>query len=91
MMPSALLFIPLLLAVNLLTVLVFWHDKRRAVAGERRVPESDLLLLALLGGSPGALLARNAFRHKTHKEPFSTMLLLICMIQLGALIGIGIV
>ncbi len=81
--------IPALITVNALTILIFWFDKRRAIAGDRRIRESDLLLLAMIGGSPGALFARRAFRHKTRKEPFSTMLLLICTVQLGALIGLA--
>ena len=79
-----------LLLVNYWTVVRFWQDKMRAQAGERRIPEADLLGLALIGGSPGALLARHIFRHKTRKEPFSTYLLLIVVLQLGALIGLGI-
>lgn len=79
-----------LLLVNCWSVLRFWQDKVRAQAGERRIPEADLLGLALIGGSPGALLARHIFRHKTRKEPFSTYLLLIVVLQLGALIGLGI-
>lgn len=86
-------FLPALIAlavcVNLLTMLLFWMDKRRAIAGERRIPEADLLRLAFFGGSPGALLARRLFRHKTRKQPFSTQLLLIAAIQLGALIGLA--
>lgn len=80
--------ISLLFGVNALTIALFWFDKRRAVAGDRRVPEADLLLLALLGGTPGALFARRVFRHKTRKEPFSTMLLLICVAQIGTIIGL---
>ena len=77
-----------LLALNLFTMLRFWQDKRRAMAGDRRVAEADLLGLALIGGSPGALLARRLFRHKTRKQPFSTWLLVIVAIQAGALIGL---
>lgn len=73
--------------INIITLWRFGDDKRRAVAGGQRIPEADLLGLALIGGSPGALLARRLFRHKTRKEPFSTYLLLIAMIQVGALIG----
>jgi uncharacterized membrane protein YsdA (DUF1294 family) len=76
--------------INLLTILRFWQDKARAVAGERRIPESDLLGLALIGGSPGALLARKWFRHKTRKEPFSTQLFVIIALQVGGLIGLAI-
>lgn len=76
-----------LVLVNLMTLLCFQHDKQRAVTGGRRVRESDLLLLAFIGGSPAALLARRMFRHKTRKEPFSTYLLLIVMVQVGAALG----
>ena len=78
----------LLVIVNLWTMLTFWRDKQRAVAGERRIPESDLLVLALAGGSPGALLARRLFRHKTRKQPFSTQLFVIVAIQAGAGLGL---
>jgi uncharacterized membrane protein YsdA (DUF1294 family) len=78
----------LLLVVNLFTMQLFWHDKQRAIAGERRIAEAHLLGLALIGGSPGALLARKLFRHKTRKQPFSTELFLIVAMQLGVLIGL---
>ena len=79
--------VALLLAMNFFTILRFWQDKRRAVAGERRIAEADLLALAAFGGSPGALLARRMFRHKTRKQPFSTHLYLIVALQAGAAIG----
>jgi uncharacterized membrane protein YsdA (DUF1294 family) len=78
-----------LLALNAWTILRFWQDKQRAIAGDRRIPEADLLGLALIGGSPGALLARRWFRHKTRKQPFSTWLLLIAAGQAGALVGVA--
>ncbi len=79
-----------LLAVNCWTILRFWQDKQRARADERRIRESDLLGLALIGGSPGAFLARRLFRHKTRKEPFSTQLQIIAVVQLGTLIGLAV-
>ena len=79
--------LPFLALINLWTILRFWQDKQRAVGGERRISESDLLGLALNGGSPGALLARRLFRHKTRKEPFSTQLFVIVVKQIGAIIG----
>jgi uncharacterized membrane protein YsdA (DUF1294 family) len=79
-----------LVLLNLWTMLRFWQDKQRAKAGERRISEGDLLGLALIGGSPGALLARHLFRHKTRKEPFSTQLLFIVALQTGAVIGLAI-
>jgi uncharacterized membrane protein YsdA (DUF1294 family) len=90
-MALALAAIAALVAINLLTMLRFWQDKRRAVAGARRIAEVDLLGLAMLGGSPGALLARRLFRHKTRKQPFSMCLFLIVALQAGALIGVTLV
>ena len=70
--------------VNAWTIERFRDDKRRAIAGARRIPEADLLTLALIGGSPGAFAGRHIFRHKTRKEPFSTYLMLIATMQVGA-------
>ena len=78
-----------LIVLNLVTMLRFWQDKQRAIAGERRIPEAHLLGLALLGGSAGALAARRMFRHKTRKQPFSIYLLLIVAVQAGAVIGLA--
>lgn len=86
-LPQVLLLVT---ALNGWTMLRFWQDKQRARAGDRRIPEADLLALAAFGGSPGALLARRLFRHKTRKEPFSTRLQLICMAQLGVLAGLAV-
>ncbi|HEX7821909.1 MAG TPA: DUF1294 domain-containing protein [Sphingobium sp.] len=89
-MPYALLVV-LLALLNLWTILCFRQDKVHARTGartgKRRIPERDLLTLALIGGSPGAFLARRIFRHKTRKEPFSTYLKLIACVQAGVLIG----
>lgn len=73
-----------LIAINLWTILRFRQDKRAAVTGASRVPERELLGLALIGGTPGAFWARHHFRHKTRKQPFSGLLLLIAAAQTGA-------
>jgi uncharacterized membrane protein YsdA (DUF1294 family) len=77
-----------LLAINLWTMVRFWQDKQRARNGDRRISESDLLGLALIGGSPGALLARRLFRHKTRKEPFRSQLFAIVALQIAGAIGL---
>ena len=76
-----------LLFVNLVAFFSFWSDKRKAQLGLRRTPESDLLALAFFGGTPGAFLARHMFRHKTRKQPFSTVLYGIAVVQVGLIIG----
>lgn len=78
-------FVAVALAViNLMTFLIFGLDKRAAVERGARVPERTLLTLAALGGSPGALLARAVFRHKTRKQPFGAWLTLIVFLQVVA-------
>lgn len=81
------LVIGLLGALNFVTFAMFWYDKQRAIQGGRRVREADLLALAMAGGSLGALAARRLFRHKTRKQPFATLLMLIVAVQAGGLIG----
>ena len=63
-------FIAYVLLLNGLTYLVYWANKKRALTGAYRVSENSLLLLALLGGSFGALAACHYLRHKTRKQPF---------------------
>jgi uncharacterized membrane protein YsdA (DUF1294 family) len=48
-------------------------DKIAAQRGAWRVSEANLHAIALLGGWPGALVARRVFRHKTTKQPFRTI------------------
>ena len=76
-----------LVLINLWTIHRFRTDKRSAIEGRRRIPEADLLFLAAIGGTPGAFFARHRFRHKTRKQPFSSLLWLIAFVQVGALIG----
>ena len=59
-----------LFLVNLLTFVIYGGDKYAAQKSWRRVPESTLLLLGLVGGWPGAVCGQELFRHKTQKQPF---------------------
>lgn len=76
----------LLLAVNILAFTAFGWDKRAAQRGDWRVRESTLLLMAFLGGSAGALLGRQVFRHKTRKEPFRSLLLGIAALHMASML-----
>jgi len=79
------LFALYLLAINAATFAAFALDKRAAERRAWRTPEQRLLMLAAFGGSPGALVAQQALRHKTRKEPFRTALWLIVAAQAAAL------
>jgi len=76
-------------AINVATFAAFAFDKRAAARGAWRVPERQLLLMAAVGGSPGALVAQRVLRHKTRKEPFRTWLLLIVAAQTVALAALA--
>ena len=80
MKPLTYLFLALI-AVNLTAFAMFHIDKSLARSGGWRIRESTLLWLALLGGTPGAYAARSLFRHKTRKQPFSSRLLGIAVLQ----------
>lgn len=74
-----------LAAINLLTFCVYGADKRRAkIPGARRVPEKTLFALALLLGSPGALLGMQVFRHKTRHWYFRFGIPAILLAQAAA-------
>ena len=50
--------------------LLYWSDKRNAMTGGWRTPESTLHIVALAGGWPGAIVAQRLLRHKTLKSSF---------------------
>ncbi len=54
-------------------------DKRRARAGQWRLPEAWLHLLESLGGWPGAFLAQRRFRHKCSKGSYQALFWLIVL------------
>lgn len=45
-------------------------DKWKAKGRRRRIPEKTLFLSAILGGSLGAILGMELFRHKTQHKSF---------------------
>jgi uncharacterized membrane protein YsdA (DUF1294 family) len=71
--------------INALTFWTYARDKRRAEAGEWRVPEAQLHVMELLGGFPGAWIAQRCLRHKTSKTSFQIMFwLIVCAYQYAA-------
>ena len=58
-------------------------DKSAARARTWRTPETTLLLLGLVGGWPGAVLAQQWLRHKTIKQSFQWKFQLTVAANLG--------
>ncbi|MDW8348123.1 MAG: DUF1294 domain-containing protein [Bacteroidia bacterium] len=75
------LFLVYGLTVNLITYLTFAWDKRRAEKNKRRVPEKQLHILTLIGGSPGAWIAILRLRHKNRKFSFLIITVLITILH----------
>ena len=69
--------------VNMATVVFYLYDKDAARHNRRRIPEGVLHVLALAGGSPTALFAQRAFRHKTRKTGFRNIFWLIVAVHLA--------
>ncbi|GHD12298.1 membrane protein [Tianweitania populi] len=80
-MQFALVFIGYLAGVNLLAYAAMVLDKSKARKGARRIRETTLLNLALIGGSFGTVIAQQTIRHKTQKKPFRSRLRGIILFQ----------
>lgn len=76
-------------AMDLITFVIFWWDKRCAKKGSRRVRESTLLWLCALGGGLGGLLSMHLFRHKTLKRRFAVGVPLMLAAQACLLVFLG--
>lgn len=69
--------------VNIATFGAFAFDKIAARNGWWRVSEASLLSLAFIGGSLGALIGQRVMRHKTHKQPFRSLLIAIVSLHIA--------
>lgn len=79
----------LYLAASILTYLAYAADKAAATAGRWRVSESTLLLLGLIGGWPGAIVAQQMLRHKTKKASFRSAFWGTVLANVGVLLAFG--
>ena len=78
----------ILLTLNLLTFIIYGIDKFKAKKAKWRIPESTLLLLAVFGGSIGAWLGLQLWRHKTQHKKFYIGIPMILTLQVIATIYI---
>jgi uncharacterized membrane protein YsdA (DUF1294 family) len=67
------------MAIGTVAYWVYAVDKRRAEEGLWRIPETQLHLLELLGGWPGAFIAQRRLRHKCSKLSYQAMFWLIVL------------
>ena len=74
--------------INLVTLVVYGADKRKAKKGKWRVPEKTLFLLAIIGGSIGALAGMYLFHHKTKHWYFKWGIPAILLLQIAVAVYI---
>ncbi len=68
--------------INVATFLTYGIDKWKAKHSKMRIREAALLILAVLGGSIGALLGMQVWHHKTQHKKFKYGLPLILLAQI---------
>ena len=72
-----------LLGINAVTFIVYGIDKYKAKKAKWRIPETTLLLLAVLGGSIGAWMGMKVWHHKTMHKKFKYGIPAILLIQIA--------
>ncbi|EMP56300.1 hypothetical protein MSNKSG1_10513 [Marinobacter santoriniensis NKSG1] len=71
--------------MSLVLFVMYWIDKRAAQRGAQRIAENTLHLFEVCCGWPGALMAQQAFRHKTRKGSYRFVFWLAVLANLDAL------
>ena len=69
--------------INVVTFLLYGIDKLEAKQGSWRISEATLLILAVIGGSIGALIGMKVWHHKTQHKKFKYGLPLILLAQIA--------
>ena len=77
-----------LAAINVVTFFVYGIDKWKAKHSKWRINETQLLALAVLGGSVGAWFGMKVFHHKTLHKKFRYGVPLILIAQVALVIWI---
>ena len=77
------LIIIYLIAINVITFLVYGIDKWKARRSKWRIPEATILGLAVIGGSLGAWLGMRMWHHKTMHKKFQYGIPLILIVQIA--------
>ena len=75
-----------LIAINVVTFIVYGIDKMKAKRSKWRIPEATLLGLAVIGGSVGAWLGMKVWHHTTLHKKFKYGIPLILIAQIALLI-----
>lgn len=75
-------FIFYFIIINIISFILMFLDKRRAIKNKWRISENTLMIVSILGGSIGGILGMYTFRHKTKHLKFKVGIPIILIIQL---------
>jgi uncharacterized membrane protein YsdA (DUF1294 family) len=75
-----------LILINLVGFIQMYVDKQRARKDKWRIPEKQLFLVALVGGSVGSIFGMYIFRHKTKHKSFVFGMPSILFLQVTAVV-----
>lgn len=70
-----------LVIINYIAFSLYHLDKERAIKGKRRISEKNLLTIVAFGGTLGAWIGMNKYRHKTKKRSFKFWFYAIVLLQ----------
>ena len=72
--------------IGAITYFAYSSDKSKAIDKEYRTSEKSLLILSLIGGWIGAIIAQQRFRHKTKKSSFQIPFWITVLLNISILI-----
>ena len=72
--------------MSMITYMTYASDKQKSIKGGWRIKESTLLILSVLFGAAGGLLAMYQLRHKTNHWYFVFINWVFLIIQIAILI-----
>ena len=70
-----------LISINIISFILIFIDKRKAINNKYRIKERTLLFISLLGGCFGTIISMYLFHHKTKKLKFK-LVHLFCIIYI---------
>ena len=76
-----------LLAINIITFIIYGIDKYKSIKHKYRISENTLIILAILGGTIGAFFGMIIFHHKTKKKKFIITIPIILLLWVYILVS----
>lgn len=74
-----------MIVINIIGFTCMGMDKKKAKRGAWRIPEKRLFLIAIIGGSIGAISGMYFYRHKTKHMTFVIGMPLIFILQIAVI------